>query len=159
MSVRDDYILRYLALVRQALAQAVKLREEGKSDHALRVLLQAQERLFARPLDTFAGLSIDEQLALLAAGETAAVAREKRLGYAALLREAGMLYLDRDRPELAVSAFQLALHVMLSVVAEAPETAEEHLPAIRDLLARVPPELLYAPVKELLASVGAHQSA
>jgi hypothetical protein len=154
MALRDDYILRYLALVRQAITQAVKLRQAGQPDHALRVLLQAQENLFARPIAAFAGFTVDEQLAFLAAGESAANAREKRLAYAALLREAGFVYLERERHELAESAFQLALHVMLTVIVEQPDAAEQHLPVMRELLGRVRPEALHAPVQELLAAVG-----
>src|SRR5688572_15770075 len=45
MAVRDDYLLRYLALIRQAIAQALKLRQAGQTDHALRILLNAQEKL------------------------------------------------------------------------------------------------------------------
>lgn len=154
MAGRDDYILRYLALVRQALTQAVKLREAGQPDHSLRIVLQAQEKLFARPLGEFATRNIDEQLALLGAGESPESAREKRLGYAALLREAGLAYLAREREDLAISAFQLALHVMLTVIAEHPAGADEHRPMMRELLARIPAEALYAPVRELLAAVG-----
>lgn len=152
MAVRDDYLLRYLVLIGQAIAQALKLREAGQTDHALRVLLQAQEKLFARPLDTFAALTVDEQLALLAAGENAETAREKRVAYAAVLREAGLVYLDRNRPDLAVGAFQLALHVLLTVIVEGPANADENIATARDLLSRIPPEMLHPPVQELLVA-------
>jgi hypothetical protein len=158
MAIRDDYLLRYVLLIRQAIAQALKLRQAGQPDHALRVLLNAQEKLFARPLASVTGLGLDEQLSLLAAGENAATAREKHHAYAALLREAGLVYLDRDRPELAIGAFQLALQVMLTVVVASPAPAEEQLDLMRDLLARIPPEMLHAPVKELLAEVGSKAS-
>ena len=154
MAVRDDYILRYLAFVRQALAQAMKLREARQPDHALRVILQAQEKLFGRPVADFATRTVDEQLALLSTGESLDTARDKRLAYAALLREAGLVYLSRERADLAESAFQLALHAMLTVVVERPTLAEEHLPVMRELLARIRPEALHAPVRELLTAAG-----
>lgn len=153
MAVRDDYLLRYLALIRQAIAQALKLRQSGQPDHALRILLNAQEKLFARPLASFAGLSLDEQLALLAAGENADTTREKTLAYALLLREAGHAYLARERPDLAVSAFQLALHILLTLANTSPPLDDEQREIMRDLLARIPPENLHAPVRELLANV------
>ena len=154
MSVRDDYLLRYLVLIRQAIAQALKLRQAGQTDHALRIILNAQEKLFARPVSSFATLSVDEQLTLLAAGENADTVREKHLAYALLLREAGQTYLTRERPDLAVSAFQLALHVLLSTFVAPPAPTDEQRDLMRDLLARIPPDMLHAPVKELLTSLG-----
>lgn len=153
MAVRDDYLLRYLALIRQAIAQALKLRESRQPDHALRLLLNAQEKLFARPLAAVVPLTVDDQLALLSAGENAGTAREKHLAYALLLREAGHAYLARERADLALSAYQLALHVLLSSFATPPPPDDEQRELMRDLLARIPPETLHAPVKELLAAL------
>lgn len=149
-----DYFLRYIELIRQFLAEATKLRQSGKLDQALRVLLQAQEKLFARPAAEFVPLPLDEQLRLLTVGESVENARAKRIGYAALLREAAEVYRVRDREDLAASANQLALHVLLTVAVEDPRGAEEVIPEIRALLARVPADQLYDPVKELLAKVG-----
>jgi hypothetical protein len=149
-----DYFLRYIELIRQFLAEATKLRQGGKLDQALRVLLQAQERLFARPATEFVTLPLDEQMRLLAVGESVENARAKRIGYAALLREAAEVYRVRDRDDLAASARQLALHVMLTVAVEDPAVADELIPEIRAVLAQVPAEQLYDPVKELLAKVG-----
>ena len=154
MPGRDDYILRYLELIRQFLAQAVKLRDGGNLDQALRVLFQAQEKLFARPASEFITRSLDEQLRLLTIGESKENARAKRIGYALLLREAGLIYVQRDRKDLAESAFQLALQIMLIVSVEAPTETEEHRPMIEELLSRVRPEQLHPPVTELLAKLG-----
>jgi hypothetical protein len=154
MPGRDDYILRYLELIRQFLAQAVKLRDGGNLDQALRVLFQAQEKLFARPASEFITRSLDEQLRLLTIGESKENARAKRIGYALLLREAGLIYVQRDRNDLAESAFQLALQIMLIVSVEAPKETEEHRPMIEELLSRVRPEQLHPPVTELLAKLG-----
>jgi hypothetical protein len=154
MAVRDDYLLRYLVLIRQAIAQALKLREARQTDHALRILLQAQEKLFARPLASFASLTVDEQLALLASGENAETSREKRIAYASLLQEAGHNYEARDRPDLALSAYQLALHVVLTVIVESNPAPDDTLQLARELLARIPPEMLHAPVRDLLTAAG-----
>jgi len=154
MPGRDDYILRYLELIRQFLAQVVKLRDGGNLDQALRVLFQAQEKLFARPASEFITRSLDEQLQLLTIGESNENARAKRIGYALLLREAGLIYLQRDRADLGESAFQLALQIMLIVSVEAPKETEEHRPMLQDLLSRVKPEQLHPPVKELLEKLG-----
>jgi hypothetical protein len=154
MPGRDDYILRYLELIRQFLTQAIKLRDGGNLDQALRVLFQAQEKLFARPASEFITRSLDEQLQLLVIGESKENARAKRIGYALLLQEAGLIYRQRDRADLAESAFQLALQIMLIVSVEAPKETEEHRPMIQELLSRVNVDQLHAPVKELLEKLG-----
>lgn len=94
------------------IAEVVKLRNKRSYDPALHTLLQAQERLFARPAQEFMTRSIEEQLHLLVVGETEANAREKCLMYAALLTEAGHTYVARDQTAVASGAYQLALHVL-----------------------------------------------
>lgn len=150
MPARDDYILRFIELIRVALSEAMRLREQKKYEQALIALVHAQEKLFARPTAEFIGLPIDEQLRLLNVAEPPAAARAKSLGYASLIREAGLVYQDRDRPDLAASAFQLALHVVLSVAVTLSEPDEQTQAALQDLLSRVPPDQLQEPVKELL---------
>ena len=154
MPGRDDYILRYLDLIRQFLTQAIKLRDKGSPEQALQILLQGQEKLFARPAPEFIGLSLDEQLRLLTIGETAENSRAKRLAYAMLLREAGNIYRERDRSDLAESAFQLALHVLLTVTIETPAESSPQIESIRELVSQIPPEQLQAPVKEMLQLLG-----
>jgi hypothetical protein len=150
MATRDDYILRFIELLGKALAESVRLREDGRHDQALIALVAAQEKLFARPTTEFAGLTLDEQLRLLTIGEAPASARTKCLGYGALLREAGLVYEARNRPDLAVSAFQLALEISLTVAANANTRDAELTASVEDLLPRIPPEQLYEPTKELL---------
>lgn len=150
MAQRDDYILRFIDLLGKALAEALHLRRQGKHDQALIAVVTAQEKLFARPTPEYANLSLDEQLRLLTVGESAASARTKCLGYASLLREAGLIYEARGQPGLAVSAFQLALQVTLTVAVNAGTTEDETAASIQDLLPRIPAEQLYPPVKELL---------
>ena len=152
---RDDYILRAIEQLRLMVAAAVKLRDGGKLDQALLAIVSAQEKLFARPAPAFMGLGLDEQLRLLKLGESPDSAREKCLGYAAVLREAGLVYEARDKKELAVSAFQSALYITLTVAVESKPVAEALTLSIAELLERVPAEELYAPVKALLAGLDA----
>lgn len=154
-SKRDDYILRAIEQLRLLVASAVNLRDKGKLDQALLAIVSAQEKLFARPAPAFMGLGLDEQLQLLKIGESPDSAREKCLGYAAVLREAGLVYEARDKNELAVSAYQSALYVALTVAVESKSSAATLSPSIAELFERVPPEQLQAPVKELLASFAA----
>ena len=155
MPGREDYILKFIALLRQAIAQIVKYRTTGRYNEALDAALQAQEKLFARPTAELAGLSLEEMLRLLRLDETPAAGDEKILGYAALLRETGLVYAAIDRIESAQSCFQLSLHVMLTVATVQKAPAPETLDALRDLLDRIPPAQLHPPVRELLQQVGA----
>lgn len=150
MPLRDDYILRFVNLLREALAEALKLRQGGRYEQALILLIQTQEKLFVRPAAEFIGLSLDQQVELLRRGEKPTDARIKLLAYGSLLREAGLNYLARDRADLASGAFQAALHANLIVALEDTTRDVELHSTISDLLKRVPPEQLHAPTVELL---------
>ncbi len=154
MPGREDYILKFVALLREAIAQMVKYREKGRYADALDVALRAQEKLFARTTAELSALSLEELIRLLRVDETPAGGDEKVLGYAALLRETGLIYATMSRTSAAESCFQLALHVALTVAAAQPSPAPETLALLRDLLPRIPPEQLHPPVRELLARVG-----
>lgn len=159
MAGREDYILRHIAMLRQLLAQALKLRTTGQPDAALRVVLQAQEKLFGRPAAEIAGLALHQQLELLAAGVSPDEARERQKGYALLLREAGLCFRARDRPDLATSAFKTALHIALQLLVTSErarsDTDAELLDFSRAVLAEIPPDQVDAPLRELLSAVDA----
>ncbi len=150
----DDYILRFIDLLRQFVARIAQLRESGQLESALAAALHAQEKLFALPADQFLPLGIDTQLQLLAAGESPENRRTKQLGLAALLREMGLVYLARDRPDLATGAFQLSLHAYLTVALEAGPEGDEVRSVIRELLGRISPDQIHPPVAELLREFG-----
>ncbi len=152
---REDYILKFIALLRQAIAQMVKQREAGRHEDALFVALTTQEKLFGKKVDELSKLSLDEMIRLLRLDENADTADEKVLGYAALVRETGLIYEAMDRPDLAVNCFQLALQVMLTVVVTQKSPADETWATLRDLLGRIPPDQLHPPVKEMLQQAGA----
>lgn len=154
MAVRDDYILRFLALLRLAIAQMVKLRISGRFTEALDIALQSQEKLFARTTAELSTLSLEELLRLLRLDEPREKADEKVLVYGALLRETGLVYAAMDRDDSALSCFQLALHVMLTVAVGQQAVSDEMRLSLRELLARIPPDHLHAPVKELLQQLG-----
>jgi hypothetical protein len=155
MAIRDDYILRHLALLRQAIAQMVKFRTTGRPLAALDAAQQAQEKLFARTTAELSALSLDELIRLLRVDEPPATADEKVRVYASLLHETGLVYAAMDRPDSALSCFQLALHVLLTTVAEPTACGDEVRTTLRDLLARIPPEQLHAPALELMQQLGA----
>jgi hypothetical protein len=122
MPERQDYILRLLDELGRFLAEGAKFRQAGHYEAALLTLLQAQERLFVRPVAEFMTRPVEEQVHLLVLGETAAIAREKCLVYADLLTEAGHTYQAAGQPALAQGAYQLALQVTLLVTLRFPST-------------------------------------
>lgn len=154
MDTREDYILRFIGLLRQAIAQILNYRVAGRYEEALLAAFSAQEKLFGRKTAELAALDLEELLRLLRLDETSAIGREKVLGYAALLRETGLVYEAMSRHDLALGCFQLALHIMLTVVVEDENSPDEVRTLMRDLLARIPPEQLHAPVVELLRQAG-----
>src|SRR5262245_54113068 len=125
---REDYILKIIEQLRIMVAAAIKLRNGGQLDQALLAIVSAQEKLFARPGPDFMALDLDEQLRLLRLDESPDTAREKCLGYATLLREAGLVYEARDKPDLAVSAFQSALYITLTIAIETADRSVDLLP-------------------------------
>ena len=144
---KQDYMLRLLEELARYLAEIRKLRAGGSCDAALLTVLQAQQRLFARPAQEFMTRSLDEQVHLLVIGETEANAREKCLAYATLLSEAGQTYQANGHPDVASGAYQLALHVLLLTAPQfaGPDGSEiqarvaaliDH-PAVEDLAAEV----------------------
>lgn len=154
MPGREDYILSFIALLRQALAQMLQLRVTGRYEEALQVARTAQEKLFARTTSQLASLDLAELLRLLRLDENGRSGDEKVLAYAALLRETGLIYTAMDRHDAAQSCFQLALHVILTATGTAGGATEPDRAVMRDLLARIPPEQLHAPVQELLRQAG-----
>jgi hypothetical protein len=110
---KQDYLLRLIEELGQFLAEVTKLRSQGNYGAAMLTILQAQERLFARPAKEFISRPVEDQVALLVIGETAADSREKCLAYARLLTEAGIIYQAKDQTALALGAYRFALHVLL----------------------------------------------
>ena len=154
MDTREDYILHFIGLLRQAIAQILNYRVAGQYEEALLAAFSAQEKLFGRKTAELAALDLEELLRLLRLDETSAVGREKVLGYAALLRETGLVYEAMSRHDLALGCFQLALHIMLTVVVGEKTGSDEVWTSMRDLMARIPPGQLHAPVVELLRQAG-----
>lgn len=150
MAVRDDYILRYLSLLRQALARMMKYRTSGRYNEALDAAVEAQEKLFARTTAELAQLDLAHLIRLLRIDEPPGIADEKVMIYSNLLRETGLVYSALGRDDSAENCFQLALHVLLTVAAEQYPAPDETRAALRDLLARIPPDRLHPPVIEML---------
>jgi len=153
MSVRDDYLLRFIAQLQQALAEIIKFRQVGRYEAALHAAFAAQEKLFCRTTVELSQLSLDELLRLLRLDESEVAGREKVLGYASLLKETGLTYEAMGRAPLASGCLQLSLQVMLSVALENSTCSEKLREKIHELLSKIPPEELHEPVKEMLRTL------
>ena len=148
---KQDYMLRLMEELATFLAEIRKLRDGGSGDAALLTVLQAQQRLFARPAHEFITRNLDEQVHLLVIGETEADACEKCLAYATLLAEAGHIYRAREQAAVASGAYQLALHVLLLAAHRFPGPGRSDMRArVAALLEHVASEDLNDPVKALL---------
>jgi hypothetical protein len=148
---RQDYLFRLIEQLRQFVAQALALRQAGKLDEALIELAHAQEKLFVRPAAEFRHLPIVDQLRLLTLGESPGMGREKCAAYATILEQAGLVFQGKNQETLALSAYQLALHVLLIVASEPGAVAPEIRSGIARLRERLPADELNAPTRELLA--------
>jgi hypothetical protein len=131
----------------------MKLRLAGRFEQAAEVMMQAQEKLFGCPASVFAIVPLGDQLNLLARGMSPDQAREKMVGYALLLREAGVSYLERDRKELAAGAFKTALHILLVASLNYSGRDDELVDLIRFILANTPVEQVDAPIREMLEAM------
>jgi hypothetical protein len=148
---KQDYMVRLMEELTRYLAEIRRLRDGGSGDAALLTVLQAQQRLFARPAQEFMTRSLEEQVHLLVIGETAADAREKCLAYATLLTEAGHTYQAREQTAVASGAYQLALQVLLLTARQSSGLDRSDIQArIAALLGRIPVGDLTAEVKALL---------
>jgi hypothetical protein len=151
MPQRQDYVERMLEELRHSLGEVAKYRAAGSPDAALLTLLQAQERLFVRPVPEFMTRPVAEQVRLLALGEPAGNACAKCLAYASLLAEAARTYEVKGQPALARGADQLALHVLLLAARQFPPAdASELRQRIADQRRRVPDGELGPEVRALL---------
>jgi hypothetical protein len=107
-SQRQDYLLRLIEELGRFVREALRSGEPQRAEAALPALVQAQERLFARPAAQFVDLPPAAQVDLLARGESAPTAREKCLTYAAILDYAAELYEPAGRPALALASREWA---------------------------------------------------
>jgi len=147
MPSQEDYILRHIAMLRLLLSRMLKLRSSGRHDEAMALMMQAQETLFGRPLSEVVTLPLEDQLELLAAGVSTEQSREKQVGYALLLREAGISYAERSRDDLSASAFKAALHILLNVSMKDAARDDELVDLIRSTLAATQVEQVDAPIR------------
>ena len=120
---RQDYLIRLIEELGRFVREVLRAGEKNRTEAALPVLVETQEKLFARPAVEFLGRSLEEQIDLLAAGESAGSAADKCVTYAGILHHAAQLYTALGRPALVLGSRQLAAAVLQSATARWPEQA------------------------------------
>ena len=127
MSLRQDYILRQIDLLRQFVKRIVQKRPDSELDEALLLALHLQEKLFPVPPAEFLQLGMPEQIAQLRRNESRADGNAKCTAYAALLAETALLYDHKGQPDFAAGARQMGLYAALSVALDDSTDAEANL--------------------------------
>lgn len=148
--IRQDYILRLISDLRQFVASVLGTGDPARANEALHAILHAQQRLFRVPPSEFHGLTLDEQIDLLARAEAPAYAVEKIATYAATLSEAARVYESINRDDMAASSRQLALGVLLTAASRWPEHRHQVANEIAQLRTILPVESLNPPVREMM---------
>jgi hypothetical protein len=153
---QQDYILRHIETISRLIA---RLRRKSKPlapedtaelNETLLLALHLQEKNFGMPAAEFLGLTADQQLAALQAGESKAAGHARCLTYATLLQHTAELYAYRGSTDLALGARLLALHVALVIALEQPAEVPTGRAQVRDLLAILDGADLPPPTRELL---------
>lgn len=109
---RQDYLIRLIEELGRFVREVIRSGEARRLESAVPAIVQAQEKLFARPATAFLTLPLEEQIDLLAEGESAATAAEKCVTYAGILRFAAQVYAAKQRDVLAHSSEQIADEVL-----------------------------------------------
>ncbi len=130
---RQDYLLRLLEELGRFVREALRSGERPKIEAALPELVQAQNKLFARPAAEFLGQPLEAQIDLLVQGESAETAVEKCVIYAGILHQAAQLYDSLGRPALALGSRQLAETILQTATARWPGHAAQIAEQGRDL--------------------------
>lgn len=120
---RQDYLLRLIEELGRFVHEVLHGAEPRRAEAALPALVQAQEKLFARPVAEFVRLTPEAQVDLLADGESPATAREKCLTYAAILDYAAELYEAAGRPALALASREWASTIRAIAAKRWPDSA------------------------------------
>jgi hypothetical protein len=120
LTSRRDYLLRLIDEAARLLSRLVAQRDQGRPEDALQSLADAFARLFEREFDQVFQFTPEQHYLMLAEDAPPEVARDKRLLYAALSAEAGLLYSALGRPELARAARLNSLRFALRSLRDCP---------------------------------------
>lgn len=114
--IRRDYILRMIEEFFQAFARIKSLKQAQKWREADVSIDEEFQRLVGMNAQSVARLSETELLAQLVRGEATLAVPEKTLLLATLLKEAGDVFAEEDRPEDSRTSYLKGLHLMLDTL-------------------------------------------
>lgn len=133
---RRDYILRIIDEVAQLLARLIFKRRAGADQEALEIVVQGCERLFSMERDKLFQFTPDQHFAMLVEGESAELARNKVLLYAALNAEAGWIYRNLGNDTMARATLNNALRFALKARTIETDVAQpDYAPLVADIVA------------------------
>ncbi len=112
----EDYIMRQIHLLVQVLLRLVRLRRAGQYEQARAEVDQSLVQLFGVDSEALATLSEEALLDLLTMGESGAIARDRCIVGAALLRETAAAYTAQGQPEQGAEFYLRALYLLLSAL-------------------------------------------
>jgi hypothetical protein len=138
--IRRDYILRMIEEFFQALSRIKSLKGGQQWREANTGIEQEFKRLIGMDAQTVSQLSETELLAQVVRGEPTLAVREKILMVATLLKEAGDVFAEQERPSESQACYLKGLHLLLDMlgrgeVFECPEfvpKVEEYVIALGD---------------------------
>jgi hypothetical protein len=156
--MRQDYILRLIAELRQFVGAMIGSGDPGRAGEALHAVLHAQEQLFHRPPAEFVGLGLEAQVELLGRGESALNATEKVATYAATLEQAARVYEATNRDQLALNSRQLALGALLVAAQRWPEQCDSLAAEITTFRSQLTDDVLNPLVRGLWDDWDANQA-
>ncbi len=134
--IRQDYVLRLVEQLSQALGQILGFRKRGQYEAALGVLDQISRQFVGLSADSLLQLSADELSGLVAFDQSAEIAYEKCVLMATLLKQQGAICAEQGRVEASVDCYLKALHLLLvALMAGNQVPRPDYAPKVADLVA------------------------
>ena len=149
--IRRDYILQMIQEFAQALLRLRDLKEKRQWAPAGELLDEQLQRLVGCGTEDLETLSETELLAKILQDESTFAIRNKTLMVASLLKEAGDLAVNQDRPAKSRFCYVTGLHLLLQVLARGgPEEFPEFVPNVEVFVAALQDEPLLPQTYALL---------
>jgi len=162
--LREDYILSWIRRYLQWMAELFGLVRAQNHELALRRIDMILRTLLEVGPDSVTKLTDGEILARLTLGDPPQLVQEKFVVLAAVLEQLGIVFLDKNQPEIARDCFVKALHLIvgLKLRGSTPQLLE-HAPTLERLTERlrhmVVPERTWASLMLLFEREGKYAKA
>lgn len=162
--LREDYILSWIRRYLQWMAELFGLVRAQDHELALRRIDMILRTLLEVGPDSVTKLTDGEILARLTLGDPPQLVQEKFVVLAAVLEQLGIVFLDKNQPDIARDCFVKALHLIvgLKLRGAAPQLIE-HAPTLERLTDRlrqmVVPERTWASLVLLFEREGKYAKA